>query len=294
MSFAEAFQFFLWAMLATLVVGGVAPLLGGHLLLRRTGLYGLVLPQFASAGVALGYAVLPWWIAVFGLGGRTLDEALADPHAASNVLLGFAALATAVGLAVQAAFARARATESARAVGAFAVAGAATLLLSQLSPMGAEYVDSLLRGEVLAVGVHEFEVLAAGGLVAVLLLLRFQNALLLCGFDPDTARVQGLSLVRHEWVLLGALGLVVATGTLIVGPMVLFSLLVLPPLGARSLSRSQRGFFRWSVALGLASAVAGLVVSLRLDQPLGPAVALAAAALSTAAWALSRRQRALP
>ncbi len=291
MSLYYAFNLFLWAILATALAGIVAPLLGAHLLLRRTGLYGLVLPQFASAGVALGYALLPWWVARVGLGGLSLEEALADPHAVSNLLLGFAALTTGLGLGFQALFARARATESARAAAAFAVAGAATLLLAERSPLGAEYVDSLLRGEVLAVGVHEFEIIAAAFGLALVLLLRFQNALLLGGFDPDTARVLGLGTRRTDALLLIITGLVVATGTVIVGPMVLFSLLVIPPLGARALARSQRGFFAWTTVLGLLSAACGLALSFGLDLPLGPAVAVGSASVSAAGWLASRRPR---
>ncbi len=277
MTFALALDLFRWSILSCLAVGVIGPLLGVLLLLRRTGIYGLVLPQFASLGVALGYAVLPFWIARVGLFGMDLEEALADPHALLNFLLVFVALCTAGGLVFQALFAGSRATETARAAGAFVVAGAATIMLAQASPLGAELVESLVRGEVLAVDVHEFETLAVALTIAGLLVWRLRRGFLIAGFDPETARVLQLPVRRYEWSLLAVTGLVVAVGTLIVGPMVLFAMLVLPPLAARRLASSMRSLFVWAIAIGVAGTLLGLTVSFTADQPLGPSIALCTA-----------------
>jgi ABC-type Mn2+/Zn2+ transport system permease subunit len=46
--------------------------------------------------------------------------------------------------------------------------------------------------------------------------------------------------------------------------------MVLPPLIARALARGMRSFFMFSSALGLATALCGFYLSVRLDLPLGP------------------------
>ena len=72
----DRLDLFKWALLAAVSAGLVLPLIGTQLLLRRTSFQAIALPQFASVGMIAGYAVLPWWIETFGLGGLTVDEAL--------------------------------------------------------------------------------------------------------------------------------------------------------------------------------------------------------------------------
>ena len=61
LTWAEVFEYFGFAIAACLIAGLVCPLVGTFLLVRRTGFYGIALPQFAATGVAFGFAVLPWW-----------------------------------------------------------------------------------------------------------------------------------------------------------------------------------------------------------------------------------------
>jgi ABC-type Mn2+/Zn2+ transport system permease subunit len=54
------------------------------------------------------------------------------------------------------------------------------------------------------------------------------------------------------------------------GPLLVFGFMVLPPLVARALARGMSSFFMLSSALGLATALCGFYLSVRLDLPLGP------------------------
>ncbi|MCB9913532.1 MAG: metal ABC transporter permease [Planctomycetes bacterium] len=277
------------AIVAALVAGAVAPLVGNFLFLRRTGFYGVALPQFAAAGVAFGFAVLPLWSAYVGLGHLDEAEISSGSHAALNYHLLWASLFTFGGLAALALLGRkGRGSEAARVAAAFSIASAVTILAAHESPAGEVFVHSLLRGEILLVGVHELEILAGVYGLVLLALVVFQRELVLVAFDREAALVTRRPVLLLEALLLNLVGATVSTGVMIVGPVVLFGLLVVPPLAARGLARSMKGYFWWSATVGLAAAVAGVALSYRLDWPLGPAVVVAAAAWLPPSWLVDR------
>lgn len=272
---------FQWALFAAVCAGLVLPLVGVQLLLRRTSFQAIVLPQFASVGMIAGYLVLPWWIDTFGLGGLSLDEALSDPHAGTNWHLAWAAAAVFAGLValVRAARNGHPSLEPVRVAAAFAIASALSYVLGRMSPVGRGHVDELLLGELLGTGLHEFETIAAGMLVVALAFLWIRNDLLACAFDPEGARVLGKPVARWELAHQALVGTAVSIATLVVGPVLVFGLLVLPPLAARPFARSMDRFLALSSAFGVAAVVAGAELAFAFDLPLAPSMTAAAALL---------------
>ena len=67
MTFAQYVDLFGMSFLAALLAGLACPLVGSFLFLRRTGFYGVALPQFAATGVAAGFAAAPWAGPIFGV-----------------------------------------------------------------------------------------------------------------------------------------------------------------------------------------------------------------------------------
>ncbi len=280
LTLGEFLEFFGFAAAATLVAGLVCPLVGVFLLVRRTGFYGIALPQFAATGVAFGFAVLPWWQEYIGLG---IDsESLAGgEHIGLNYHLLWAGVFT-FGALAGLLVGRGKGTETGRVAAAFALASALTILFAHSSPAGDVYVHELLRGEILAIGLHEFDTLAAVlGVVLVAVVIGHRD-LVMISYDRDSALVLGKPVLAWEGLLQLLTGATVATGVMTVGPVLLFGLLVLPPLAARPLARSMVGYFRVAALVGLMSAVGGLLISFRLDWPLGPAVVVAGFALVVA------------
>jgi ABC-type Mn2+/Zn2+ transport system permease subunit len=276
-SWLERLDLFRYALLAALAAGLVCPLVGALLWLRRTSFYGITLPQFSAAGVVLGYVLLPWWIESVGLGGLTLDEALEDPHAVMNYLLAWAALACVGGLFALVWLGRdGRGSEIGRVAAAFAIANAATYVFGRLSPVGQSHVEELLHGEVLGVGRHECETIVAVLALVFLALLVLRRELVLVSFDREFALVLGKSALSFEAVLHLLCTLTVAVGTIILGPTMLFGLLVVPPLAARPFARSMRAYLSLSVAAGLAAVLLGVLFSFEADLPLGASVVAAA------------------
>ena len=277
------------AILAALVAGAVCPLVGNFLFLRRTGFYGVALPQFAAAGVAFGFAVLPLWVAYVGVGELDEAEIASGSHSALNYHLFWASLFTFAGLVGLAVLGRrGRGSEAARVAAAFSVASAITILAAHESPAGEIFVHSLLRGEILAVGVHELEILAGVYALVLLAIVVFQRELVLVAFDREAALVSGRRVLLLDALLLNLVGATVATGVMIVGPVVLFGLLVLPPLAARALAWSMSSYSWLASALGVLAAVGGIALSFQLDWPLGPAVVTAAAASLLPSWVVGK------
>jgi ABC-type Mn2+/Zn2+ transport system permease subunit len=269
----ERLDLFRHAIAAALVAGLACPLVGAFLWLRRTSFYGITLPQFAAAGVVFGFALLPWWIDVIGLGELTLDQALSEVHAVMNYLLLWAATFSLGGLlALVALGRRGRGSEIGRVAAAFAIANAATYLFGRLSPVGQSHVEELLHGEVLGVGLHELETIALVlGLVLGLLWL-FRRELVLVSFDREFAQVLGKRTLALELLLHVLCAATVATGTMILGPTMLFGLLVLPPMAARAFTRSMQAYLGLSALLGVLAVCGGIMLSFEADMPFGASV----------------------
>ena len=288
-SWFDRIDLFRNALLAALLAGAVCPLLGAFLHVRRTSFYGITLPQFASAGVVFGFVILPWWIANVGLGDLALERALSDTHAAMNFHLAWASIFTFGGLLALVWLGRRGGSEIGRVAAAFALANAATYLFGRMSPVGRNYVDDLLQGEILGVGLHELETLAGAYLLVLLALVWLRRDLMLASFDREFALVSGARVLSLETTLNLLTGLTVAVGTITLGPTLLFGLLVVPPLAARTWSRSLGGFLLLAPLLGLAAVAGGIVAAFELDLPLGAAI-VGVAGLELVPGALLRRR----
>jgi ABC-type Mn2+/Zn2+ transport system permease subunit len=285
----ERLGLFRFAIGAALAAGLVCPLVGALLWCRRMSFYGITLPQFAASGVVFGYVLLPWWIGSIGLGGLSLDEALSDPHAVTNYLFVWAGLFGLAGLLVLARLSRSgRGSEIGRLAAAFAVANSATYLIGRMSPVGRSHVEELLQGEALGVGLHEFETVAVALALVLGVVLLQQRRFVAVSYDREFASVVGLPIGRIDLLFHAACALTVGAGTLILGPTMLFGLLVIPPIGSRALARSLRGFLLWSAGLGCLSVLLGIGLSFQLDLPLGASVTAGACLASLPA--LLRRQ----
>ncbi len=287
-SWADRIDLFRYALACALLAGAICPLLGTFLFVRRTSFYGIALPQFATAGMVLGFVALPWWVEHVGLGGLDVETALSDSHTAMNYHLAWAALFTFGGLGALLVAGRRGGSEIGRVAAAFAIANAATFLFGRISPVGKSFVDELLAGEILTVGLHEFETLAVLLGLVLACVLWFQHDLVLVSYDRESALVLGKRVLGFEALLTLMTGVTVAAGTMTLGPTLLFGLLVLPPLAARGFARSMRGLFLFSALLGLAAALLGIVASFTLDLPLGPAIVGVAGLELFAGWLCAR------
>ncbi len=250
----EQLPFLLWPFLGLLCIAGIHVYMGLHVVEREVIFVDLSLAQMAVMGAAI--ASLWGW----------------EPHDPGTYL--FALSFTVLGAAV---FSLTR-TDHGRIpqeaiIGiVYAVAAAATVLILNNAPHGAEHIRDVLVGQLLAVEAHDVGRLAV--LYAVLGLLHawWRKKLLLISHDPIAAKAQGINVKLWDFLFYLTFGLMVTASVEFGGVLVVFSYLIVPSVTAVLFAEhvGTRLAIGWTVA-ALASAL-GMLTSVWLSAPPGASV----------------------
>ncbi len=259
------------ALVGSVLVGVVCPLVGAYFVLRRMIFLGVALPQLSAAGIAFSF--VGYRLAV-------------GPHEHGNLSERSLAMAgsfafTLTGLLVLTAFERrGRETVEARIGVTYAIAAALTILFLAVDPHGDAEMVNLLKGDILATTRTSLTLLESVLGAVVLVLFACRKEFLLVSFDRDLAVVFGKWAGLWDGLLYLLIGITISLGVMTAGPLVTFGFLVVPPLTARLLTRRMLSFSLVAAALGGAAAFGGFYCAYRMDLPLGPAeVALASLVL---------------
>lgn len=248
------------ALLASLLVGLVCPLVGVYFVLRRMIFLGVALPQLSAAGVAFAFLVSS--LAGVHEHGESGERILAMVGS-----LGFAF----VGLLVLAALERrGRETLEARIGATYALAAAASILFVSADPYGEAEMTHLLKGDVITTTAWNLRLLAGVLGAVAIALLALRKELLLVSFDRDMAVVLGKRAALWDTILYLLIGVTISFGVMTAGPLVTFGFLVAPPLTARLLTRRMLSFSLVAAVFGATTAFVGFYLSYRFDLPLGP------------------------
>ncbi len=152
------------------------------------------------------------------------------------------------------------------------------IFASQTPGFNVELMNFLL-GNVLWVSSADLALLAALDMVILaIVLLKYNHFLALC-FDEEQAKLQGLSVARLYFLLLGliAIGVVILIHT--VGIILVLSMLVLPASIAEKFTYRLSRMIILSIILNILFSLGGLALSYRLDWPAGATISLFAAAV---------------
>lgn len=229
------------------VAGGV---LGAWIVLRR----------LAFFSHAVGTATFP---------GLVLAEAagLAPRLAALAVALGYAGGVERMGR-------RGRDPgDAATALGLVVALAAGVILASDVFGSGAS-VDRLLFGTAISLGAGDLAMAAATAALAVGATALLGRAWSATGFDPEGAPALGVPVSRSDLALLALVAVAAVAALPAVGALLVASIFVVPAAIARLFAHSVPSLMRWSVGVALVQGVGGLYLSLWLDVPPGPAVAV--------------------
>jgi ABC-type Mn2+/Zn2+ transport system permease subunit len=262
------------ALVGSVLVGLVCPLVGAYFVLRRMIFLGVALPQLSAAGIA--FAFVGYRLAVGVHEHMNVSEQSLATVGAFAFTLG--------GLVVLTAFERrGRETVEARIGVTYAIAAALTILFLAIDPHGDAEMVNLLKGDILATTRESLTLLASVLAAVVLVLFAFRKEFLLVSFDRDLAVVFGKRVGLWDGLLYLTIGATISLGVMTAGPLVTFGFLVVPPLTARMVTRRMLSFSLVAAAIGGTAAFGGFYCAYRLDLPLGPAeVALASLALLVA------------
>jgi zinc/manganese transport system permease protein len=250
----EIVQVLLWPALACLVLTGIHAYLGLHVVERGVIFVDLSLAQVAALGATLAF--------LWG----------ADLHGETSywVSLGF----TLVGAAV---FALTRSRKSKIPQEAiigivYAVCAAASVLVMDRLPEGAEHIKYILVGNLLAVTPYEVAKMAVLYSLIGLLHWFWRKPFLTISTRHDKAHTLGYRVRWWDFLFYGTFGIVVTSSVAIAGVLLVFSFLIVPSVAAMLFSDrvGVRLAIGWTV--GAAVSLAGMACSYKFDTPTGATV----------------------
>lgn len=244
------------AMVAALLVGIAAPLVGVFLVQRRMSLVGDGMGHVALAGVAVG------------------------------ILTGQAPVITALAAAVLAAIAieliRLRGTTSgdvALAVMFYGGIALGVVLISRSSSSSPANLTGYLFGAILTTSRSDLVVFAvlAAAVLAVTWVLR--PRFFAVAQDEEYSRASGLPVTAHNLALAILTAVTVVVSMRVVGLLLISALMILPNATAQLIGRSFASMTRWAVLIGVGSSIGGVWSSYYLGTPSGGTIVLVAIAI---------------
>jgi zinc transport system permease protein len=254
------------ALLAGIVVGATAPLIGVFLVQKGLSLLGDGIGHVAVAGIgaSLLLGTSPTWTALV--------------------------VAVAAALVIEFLRTRGRAGDLALAL-VFYGGIAAGVVLASRSATNAN-LQPYLFGSILTATANDVWTVIALGAVIVVAIGFTGRALLAVVLDEDSARVAGVPARALNAMLAVLTAVTVVMAMRIVGVLLVAALMVLPVATSRLLARSFRGTLLGAVAVGVLSAVLGLFAARQWALAAGGAIVLVAAALFAVASIVAGARRA--
>jgi len=254
------------ALVAGVVVGAFAPMIGTFLVQKRMSLIGDGIGHLAFAGVGAGLVatVSPVWTAlVFAVAGALGIEWLRSRRRASGDL----------------------------ALALFFYSGIAlgVVLVSRAQGLSAN-VLTYLFGQPLTASAADVRLIVLLGAVIIGAILATRRVLFAVVTDEEWSSVARLpvGLLNSLLAILAACAVVVAMK--IVGILLIAAMMVLPVASGQLLARSFRGTLAWSAGVGMIAAVAGLAAARVWDlAPSGSIVLVSAIVFALVAMATRGR-----
>ena len=150
---------------------------------------------------------------------------------------------------------------------------------------------SLLWGSVLGITMSDVYKLAILAGVLLIVLIGFGKEFLAILLDRKLAAASGINTKVYYYLILFLTALVVSLSLQITGGLLIYTLMILPASAAYQLLYDIKKVFLLAPALGAASAMLGLLVSLLVDLPIGSSIAVMATAIFLISVAVSPKRR---
>ena len=246
------YGFMVRAMIVSILVGIMCPVLGTYVVIRGLGFM----------GDALAHSVLPGMVGAALLGINFFFGAIPMALAAA-LLIGYLIKRTGVmeDTSVGIVF-----------VGLFALG----LVMATAAGGVSVNLEDILLGHVLAVSSGDLFITVALAVVVLGLTLGLHKELVFSSFDPSGAAVIGLPTEKLEYLLLALLSVVVVLALKAVGVILVISMLITPAATALLLVQNFGRAMAVAVLIGVSSAVSRLYLSWHFNLPSGPLMALVA------------------
>lgn len=260
------------SLIAAMLVGASAPLVGVFLVQRGMSLVGDGMGHVALAGVGIGVLTSQ------------------SPVLAALVVV----IVAAVAVELLRHYGRAGG-DLALAVMFYGGLAAGVVIIAKAPQGSAMNLEGYLFGALNTVSRADlvaFAVLAAVVLLTVLLL---RERLFAVAQDAEYARASGLPVLATNVLLAVLTGVTVVISMRVIGLLLISALMILPNATGQQIGRSFRGSLVWAVAIGLATSIGGVFTSFYADTPSGATIVLLAIGVfvvaAVGAWAVHAATR---
>jgi len=251
---------------ACLVLVGLHAYFGIHVIERRILFVDLAVAQFAALGAVVGFA--------FGQ----------HPGETGSTLFSLAFATMAAGLFAMTRVRIEKLPQEAIIGITFVVASAATILVADRAPEGAEHIKETLAGSLLWVTwptvIKVLVVYIGIGVFHWFLRHRF----MLISSDPDEAYERGWRVRWWDFLFYLSFGVMITFSVEIGGILMVFAYLVIPACVAILMHAGMRSRLVVGWVVGVAGSGLGLICSYYIDLPTGPAIVVILGLFLVAAW----------
>jgi zinc/manganese transport system permease protein len=258
-----SYSFVQFALLAALILAGIHSYLGFHIVSRGVIFVDISLAQAAAFGAVVAL--------VIGF----------DPHSLSAYLLSLAFTLAGAALVSVSRTKDNRIPQEAFIGIIYASFSTAVILVLAGRPEGMEEIEHMLAGSLLTVRVNDLISTAilysAVGVIHWFLRGRFFRL----SEDRAGAIADGWSVGWWDFLFYALFGIVVTSSVHIAGVLLVFSLLVIPPVIALLFTRRQGWRLFWGWTTAFISSLMGIFISVSMNLPAGPSIIAAMVLLLT-------------
>jgi len=257
--FLEPFQysFMLRALLSSIMVGIMCPLLGAFVINREMG--------FMSD--ALAHSVLPGIVAAYAIG---VSPVLG---AAPNAIL----VALIIGYIVR----KAKVSNDTSVGILFSALFSIGLLIVSLVGGIDISIEEILLGQVLSTSLADVYITGFTTIILSVFVLIFYKRMIFVGFDFQGAVVAGIPAQKLDYLMLMLVSVAIVMSLQVVGVILVVGMLITPAAAASLIARRFNHIVVLGIIFGVISSIGGLYLSYYLNLPSGPAIALVSSGIFT-------------
>ncbi len=220
--------------------------IGVYVVLRRNIFIGLALPQIAGLGLATGFLLgkspLIFSIIFILIGVLYFTFSHQNRTIPSEAIIGFAYVFT----------------------------SALSILFIAHSPKGKDEIINLLFGNILVVSFNDILYLLIITFIIFLIFFKFHRNFLIVSYDSDIAKIQKINPDLWNFIFYLLLGIAISITIKIIGSLLVFAFLVIPPVAGLMFTKNLKNLFLFSTLYGLVVVIAGIFLSFYFDMPTGP------------------------
>ncbi|GGE06328.1 metal ABC transporter permease [Marinithermofilum abyssi] len=263
------------AVLAGMIIGVIAPLIGVFLVVRRLSLIADALSHVTLSGVAAGLllqkyfsffqSVNPIYVGMaFSMIGSFFVEQLRRLYRSYQELAIPVILSGGIGLGV--------------------------VLISAANGFNVD-VAGYLFGSILAVGKSEIWSIAAAGMVVAAVVFFFYKELFALSFDEESAALSGIPRRWINGLFIVSVALVITASIRVVGILLVSGLITLPVAASLQIAKSFRQALWLSVLFAQIAVLSGLAAAFYLDWASGGTIILVSVAILLSVLAIKEGSR---